>query len=72
MMDSPLPSLIICFLYVVFVKIGCSIMKKRKEPFQINNILVIYNFAMVALSGYLFYEVNLFSWIKFYQFKYLN
>lgn len=35
-------------------------MKKRKEPFQINNILVIYNFAMVALSGYLFYEVNLF------------
>ena len=58
MMDSPIPSITICVLYVILVIIGSHIMKKRKEPFQINTILVVYNFAMVALSGYLFYEVK--------------
>ena len=57
MMSSPLPSAIICTLYVVFVLFGQTIMKNR-EPFQIKKILLVYNFSMVTISGYLFYEVN--------------
>ena len=57
MMSSPLPSAIICTLYVIFVLFGQTIMKNR-EPFQIKKILLVYNFSMVTISGYLFYEVS--------------
>lgn len=57
MMSSPVPSALICLSYVIFVLLGPTIMKNR-EPFKINHILIVYNFLMVILSGYLFYEVN--------------
>jgi elongation of very long chain fatty acids protein 7 len=57
-MYSPIPSAIICIAYTVFVIFGKSIMKDRK-PFELKNVLIIYNFAMVIVSGYLFYEVIL-------------
>lgn len=58
MMSSPIPSAVICILYVIFVILGQNIMKDR-QPFNLRNILIVYNFTMVALSGYLFYEVSL-------------
>jgi hypothetical protein len=58
MMSSPVPSISICVFYVVLVFIGIHYMKQRKEPFKINHILIFYNFSMVVLSGYMFYEVN--------------
>jgi hypothetical protein len=56
MMSSPIPSALICILYVLLVNVGKNIMK-NKEPFKINNILIFYNFCMVVLSGYMVYEV---------------
>jgi hypothetical protein len=32
---------------------------KNREPFQIKNLLIFYNFLMVILSGYMVYEVIL-------------
>lgn len=52
----------ICALYVVYVQIGKHLMSFKKEPFQINNILIGYNLLMVLLSGYMVYEVN--SWVS--------
>ena len=57
MMSSPIPSFVICFAYIVFVKMGPWLMKDRK-PFNIRNILLFYNFAMVLLSTYCFLEVS--------------
>ncbi len=36
-------------------------MKKRKDAFEIQNILIAYNFFMVALSFFMFYEVKSFK-----------
>ncbi len=57
MMDSPIPSAVICLGYLVIVCIGPSLMANR-PAFKIRELLIVYNFSMVALSGYLFYEVN--------------
>jgi len=64
MMSSPLPSFLICLAYVLIVYIGCFLMKnKRQKPFQLKNILIVYNFSMVTLSGYLFYEFLSSGWL---------
>lgn len=65
MMSSPIPSFVICFAYIVFVKMGPWLMKDRK-PFNIRNILLFYNFAMVLLSTYCFLEFNLAGWLAGY------
>ena len=57
MMSSPVPSFVICLAYIVFVKMGPWLMRDRK-PFDIRNILLFYNFAMVLLSTYCFVEVR--------------
>jgi hypothetical protein len=57
MMSSPIPSALICLGYLVVVWMGPALMANR-PAFKIRQVLIIYNFAMVILSGYLFYEVN--------------
>ena len=59
MMDSPIPSALICISYVIFVLVGQRVMKDR-EPFKLKGILIFYNFFMVALSGYIFFGVKFF------------
>jgi len=59
MVPSVKQAAIICFLYVAYVQIGKHLMSLKKEPFQINNLLIVYNFLMVLLSGYMVYEVDL-------------
>jgi len=67
MMESPVPSAIICLAYVIFVLLGPTIMKTR-EPFKINELLIAYNFAMIVLSGYLLYEFIANGWWNDYSF----
>ena len=57
MMSNPLPTFIITVFYALIVCYGPKIMKDR-EPFKLTNILIVYNFAITILSGYLVYEVN--------------
>jgi elongation of very long chain fatty acids protein 7 len=57
MMSSPIPGTTICLLYLLFVIVGPRLMRNR-EPFQINKLLVVYNFAMVIWSTYIFEEVK--------------
>ncbi len=63
-MSSPIPSALICLGYFVVVCMGPRLMANR-SAFKIRELLIIYNFAMVALSGYLFYEVNRLKTIHF-------
>ena len=57
MMSSPLPSVLICVAYVIIVKMGPTIMANQK-PMDVKNIMIVYNIAMVVLSGYCFIEVS--------------
>ncbi|CAF1064931.1 unnamed protein product [Didymodactylos carnosus] len=66
MMSSPVPTALICLGYLIFVLLGPAFMKDRK-PYNIRNILFVYNFLMVALSGYLFYEFLASGWLAGYS-----
>lgn len=68
MMSSPWPSLVICVLYCVIVKLGPSIMANRK-PIEMRNVLFIYNICMVGLSTYCFLEFNLGGWLAGYSLR---
>ncbi|CAG9864844.1 unnamed protein product [Phyllotreta striolata] len=62
MMSSIFPTLGIVFSYILFVKvIGPKLMEKRK-PFNIKNILIVYNLFQVIMSTWIFYEVGMGGW----------
>ncbi|KAL6483933.1 hypothetical protein MHYP_G00088060 [Metynnis hypsauchen] len=52
MMSSPLPTLGISALYLLFLWAGPRYMQNR-EPFQLRKTLIIYNFSMVLLNFYI-------------------
>ncbi|XP_076440354.1 very long chain fatty acid elongase 7-like isoform X2 [Babylonia areolata] len=65
LMDSPLPSFVICLAYFIFVALGPSIMKDRK-PIEMRRVLVVYNIAMVGMSTFCFVEFLLSGWLAGY------
>ncbi|CAD5120284.1 DgyrCDS8860 [Dimorphilus gyrociliatus] len=68
LMDSPWLSLSICILYVIFVQvIGPKLMANR-EPFKLKELMIVYNFAMVILSGYIFMEFGICGWFGNYSY----
>ena len=54
--STPWSTLALVSLYLLIVMLGPQVMKKR-EAFQINRLLVVYNFGLVLLSLYMFSEV---------------
>lgn len=62
MMTTPIPSFIICSLYVfISVYAGPRYMKNR-PAYSCKPAMVIYNFFMVFLSGFIFYELGMSGW----------
>ena len=57
MMESVVPSALICIAYFIFVWLSPGIMKNR-QAVEMRPVLLVYNLAMVALSGYIFFEVS--------------
>lgn len=55
---SPVPIGCIFLCYLVVIWVGPKLMAKR-EPVNLKPVLIVYNFAMVCLSAYMFYEVPL-------------
>uniref|UniRef100_A0A4W5LIN0 Elongation of very long chain fatty acids protein n=1 Tax=Hucho hucho TaxID=62062 RepID=A0A4W5LIN0_9TELE len=53
---SPMPVAFIFLLYLGVVWAGPKLMKRR-EPVDLKAVLIVYNFAMVCLSVYMFHEV---------------
>lgn len=57
--SGPWSTLAMIAAYLYFVKIlGPELMKDRK-PFQLRGLMVFYNFTMVAVSAWMFYEGSL-------------
>jgi len=68
LMQSPLPTAMICLTYVLIVKIiGPSLMKNR-SPFILKNTLILYNLFQVVFSSWLFYEYGRGGWFHGYSF----
>ncbi|KAF4525554.1 hypothetical protein B566_EDAN015111 [Ephemera danica] len=56
MMSSPLPTLSICLLYAYCAKVlGPRLMENRK-PFDLRNVLIVYNAIQTVFSAWIFYE----------------
>ncbi|KAL8596025.1 hypothetical protein ACOMHN_021065 [Nucella lapillus] len=68
MMDSPVPSLVICLAYFIFVALGPTIMEGRK-PIAMRRILVFYNIVMVGMSTFCFVEFLLAGWLAGYSLR---
>ncbi|XP_063621360.1 very long chain fatty acid elongase AAEL008004 isoform X2 [Cydia splendana] len=69
LMSSPLPTLILCLSYVYLVKVlGPRFMENRK-PYNLKNILIVYNFSQVLFSTWLFYECLMGGWLQYYSLR---
>lgn len=57
-MQSPIPmtAILLCYLFFVLY-LGPRIMASRK-PFKLQEPMIVYNFALVALSIFIVYEVG--------------
>lgn len=53
---SPVPVSLIFLVYLCVVWVGPRLMKHR-QPVDLRVVLIVYNFAMVGLSAYMFHEV---------------
>jgi len=55
LLNSPLPTALICMCYVFIVKVAGPRFMQNREPYNIRTFLVIYNALQVALSAYIVY-----------------
>ncbi|KAF3698936.1 Elongation of very long chain fatty acids protein 4 [Channa argus] len=63
---SPVPVTCIFLCYLIIIWAGPKLMAKR-QPVNLKGILIVYNFAMVCLSAYMFYEFTASSWLARYS-----
>uniref|UniRef100_A0A3B3TGW0 Elongation of very long chain fatty acids protein 7 n=1 Tax=Paramormyrops kingsleyae TaxID=1676925 RepID=A0A3B3TGW0_9TELE len=69
LMSSPLPQTIIIAAYIYFVSsLGPRLMENRK-PFDLKQVLIVYNFSVVAFSLYMCYEFLMSGWATGYSFR---
>jgi len=69
MMSSPWLSLFICVLYVVAVEWLLPCFMDKRPAMEFRRLMIVYNFFMVLLSGYIFMEFGLTGWFGRYSFR---
>ncbi|XP_071773722.1 elongation of very long chain fatty acids protein 1b [Centroberyx gerrardi] len=69
LMQSPVPmtAILLCYLFFVLY-LGPCIMANRK-PFQLKEAMIVYNFALVALSTLIVYEFLMSGWTTTYTWR---
>ncbi|XP_075887713.1 ELOVL fatty acid elongase 8a [Nelusetta ayraudi] len=63
---SPVPIICIFLCYLAVIWLGPKIMARR-QPLNLKAVLIVYNFLMVGLSAYMFYEFTASSWLARYS-----
>lgn len=69
MMSSPLPTLAICLFYVYFSKVAGPNWMENRKPFNLRNVLIIYNFIQTIFSAWICYEYLMSGWWGSYSFR---
>ncbi|KAG7283614.1 hypothetical protein CRUP_020387 [Coryphaenoides rupestris] len=64
---SPVPVVVIFLAYLCVLWAGPQLMKHR-APVELKGVLIVYNFAMVCLSVYMFHEFMVTSWLSNYSY----
>ncbi|MCJ8734612.1 hypothetical protein PDJAM_G00237340 [Pangasius djambal] len=64
---SPVPVFCIFLCYLGVIWLGPKLMRNR-EPVDLKLVLIVYNFAMVCLSVYMFHEFLVTSWRSSYSY----
>ncbi|RWS13411.1 elongation of very long chain fatty acids protein-like protein, partial [Dinothrombium tinctorium] len=68
LMQGPFATLSICLSYVIMVKfLGPQLMKNR-DPLNVRWLMIIYNFAMVFVSLYIFMKMGIHGWFGKYDY----
>ena len=67
MMTSPIPSFVITALYIYAVSWGLPKFMDKRQPYELRKIMLVYNFAMVILSGYTFMEVSFWKGTRYLE-----
>lgn len=63
MMTSPIPTILIVMGYLAFVHKGLRWMKKR-EAYDLKRAIQVYNFCLILLNAYIFYEFFISAWMN--------
>lgn len=58
MMSSPFPTIGICLFYAYFSKVLAPKFMANRKPYDLRNILVVYNLFQTVFSTWIFYEVS--------------
>ncbi|XP_063379392.1 very long chain fatty acid elongase AAEL008004-like [Cydia fagiglandana] len=69
LISSPIPGLVIIFLYLQFVNKWGPRYMANKPPFQLQKTLVVYNFLQVCVSCWIVYEGLDAAWLRHYSLK---
>ncbi|XP_041475267.1 elongation of very long chain fatty acids protein 7-like isoform X2 [Lytechinus variegatus] len=67
LMDSVWPGTFLVLVYLFIVWVGPKLMEKR-QPFQLREVLMAYNFAMVLLSLYMVIDFGRGGWLNGYTY----
>uniref|UniRef100_A0A8C5GW25 Elongation of very long chain fatty acids protein n=1 Tax=Gouania willdenowi TaxID=441366 RepID=A0A8C5GW25_GOUWI len=66
LVSSPVPIISIFLCYLLIIWVGPKLMAKR-QPVYLKPVLIVYNFGMVCLSAYMFYEFTASAWLARYS-----
>ncbi|KAH3882566.1 hypothetical protein DPMN_006507 [Dreissena polymorpha] len=57
------PNVVIVATYLIVIIGGQKVMRNR-EAFQLNQLMMVYNFCLVLLNAYIFYEFLMSAWFN--------
>lgn len=70
-MSSPFPTLALCIFYAYFSKILAPKLMANRKPFDLRNILVVYNLFQTIFSAWIFYEVSMQIELQIIQYTFI-
>jgi hypothetical protein len=69
LVQSPFPTLALCLTYGFVVKVAGPAFMKHREPVSIRWLMIAYNFVMVILSTWLFFNLGRYGWFNKYDYR---
>ncbi|XP_042898098.1 very long chain fatty acid elongase 1 [Parasteatoda tepidariorum] len=69
LMDSPMKGITLVVMYLSFVKVIGPAWMRDQKPYDLRYPMVIYNFALVAVSGWLFINFGMLGWFTHYSWR---
>lgn len=69
MMQSPVPTLLLCLSYAYFCKSLAPRLMQNRKPFDLRKTLVVYNLFQTVFSAWIFYEYLQSGWLRDYSYR---